>query len=134
MPITDFSDYAEPMLAQLEDDPNQPALPGPPPSAPPLSTFPGDLDIDGNPQPIHPNEEDSIGSVGSNSKVSDQDRDAARGAYPMAGTDVLAFYKSFRFKQHSPFPGKWGIFLLDAGVAGLTADLSDLAPKLPVYE
>lgn len=130
----DFSVYAEPLVNQLEDDPNQPALPEPPPSSPPVTNFPGGSDIDGDPRPIHPNEEDSIGQDVSDDDVSDEDRDAARGGYPMAGTDVLGFYKSFRFKKRSPFPGKWGIFLLDAGVSGLTAELHDFAPRLPLYE
>jgi hypothetical protein len=45
--------------------------------------------------------------------------DQASRAYPMEGIEILAFYKSFRFKNHSPFNGLWGIFLLDVGVDAL---------------
>jgi hypothetical protein len=130
MPMTDFADYAQPLIDQLVDDPDRP-----PPQEPPAhSTFPGGADLDGDLQPLHPDEEDSLGPFGSNSPVSDEDSEAARGAYQMAGIDVLAFYKSFRFRQFGPFPGKWGIFLIDAGVVGLTADLHDLEPNLPILE
>jgi hypothetical protein len=130
MPITDFADYAQPLVDQLTDDPDRP----PPEEPPGRCTFPGGPDLDGDLQPIHPNEEDSLVPVGGNTPVSDEDSDAARGAYPMVGLDVLAFYKSFRFRQFAPFRGKWGIFLIDAGVAGLTADLNALEPKLPISE
>jgi hypothetical protein len=129
MSMNDFADYAQPLLDQLEDDPDRPPLE----ERPPRTTFPSGEDISGELRPIHPNEEDSIGPIDGNQNVSDEDREAARGAYPMAGLDVLAFYKSFRFKQSPPFRGTWGIFLLDAGVAGLTADLHDLEPA-PYYE
>jgi hypothetical protein len=35
------------------------------------------------------------------------------------GIDILAFYKSFRFINDRPFPGKWGIFYVNRGVAYL---------------
>ena len=130
MPITDFADYAQPLVDQLADDPDRP----PPDEPPPHSTFPGGADLDGDLQPLQPDEEDSLGPVGNNNPVSDEDRGTAQEAYPMAGIDVLAFYKSFRFRQFAPFPGKWGVFLIDAGVAGLTADLHALEPKLPIPE
>jgi hypothetical protein len=130
MPITDFADYAQPLIDQLVDDPDRP-----PPEEPAAhSTFPGGTDLDGDLQPLDPDEEGSLGPVGSNSPVSDEDRGAAQSAYPMAGIDALAFYKSFRFRQFGPFPGKWGVFLIDAGVAGLTADLHGFEPKLSIPE
>jgi hypothetical protein len=130
MRITDFAEYAQPLVDQLVDDPDRP-----PPNEPPSrSTFPAGTDLNGDLQPLHPNEEDSLAPVGSSASVSDEDSDAARSAYPMAGIDVLAFYKSFRFKHSPPFRGEWGIFLIDAGVAGLTTHLHDLEPKLPIPE
>jgi hypothetical protein len=130
MPMADFADYAQPLIDQLADDPDW----QPPEEPPSHSTFPGGADFDGDLQPLHPDEEDSLAPVGGNTPVSDENRDAARGAYPIVGIDVLAFYKSFRFRQLAPFRGKWGIFLIDAGVAGLTADLHDLEPNLPIPE
>lgn len=127
MPITDFADYAQPLLDQLVDDPDRPA-PDEPPSRTP---FPAGADLDGELRSLHPDDEDSLDPLGG-TDVSDEDSEAARGAYPMAGTDALAFYKSFRFKQSPPFSGKWGVFLLDAGVAGLTANLHDLDPTVPI--
>lgn len=52
----------------------------------------------------------------------------------MVGLDVLAFYKSFRYIAHPPFPGTWGVFLIDAGIEGLTRNLRDLAPAVPYSE
>lgn len=57
------------------------------------------------------------------------DREAAiyRDAVETGGLDVFAFYKSFRFRDTPPFPGKWGIFLLRSGVTALTRLLEDAA-------
>jgi hypothetical protein len=65
-----------------------------------------------------------------------------RDAAEMGGLDVFAFYKSFRFREARPFPGKWGIFLLNRGVAALTRQLEDAAadpmygepPRAEIYE
>lgn len=130
MLITDFADYAEPLLAQLADDPDRPPLD----PAPHPTTFPGHAHLDGELQRLQPNKEGSFDPMAGNADVSDADRAAARGAYPMAGTDVLAFYKSFRFKLSPPFRGNWGVFLLDAGVSGLTAEFHALDAKVPFDE
>ena len=36
------------------------------------------------------------------------------------GIEALAFYKSFRFRDCKPYPGKWGIFYLGQGIELLT--------------
>ena len=128
-PTSDFFDFAAPLLSQLEDDPRH-AAPEDPHDP---TTFPGQISIEGQPTPLVDDGE-SIDPVGANSPVSDEDAAAARSAYPMAGIDVLAFYKSFRFRSSAPFPGHWGVFLLDAGVAALTAEFCTFAPRLPAVE
>lgn len=130
MAITDFADYAQPLIDQLVDDPDRPPLD----DQRSRTIFQGGEDINGELRPLAPNEEDSLSPIDANADISAEDRDAARRAYPMAGIDVLAFYKSFRFRRSPPFRDKWGIFLLDAGVAGLTEDLHDLDPKVPIHE
>src|SRR5512139_3091232 len=104
MAITDFADYAQPLLDRLEDAPDKTPLE----ERPPVTTFPGGEEISGELRPLYPNEEDSLGPKDGDQSVLDEDRKAARDAYPMAGLDVLAFYKSFRFKQSPPFRGTWG--------------------------
>jgi hypothetical protein len=42
------------------------------------------------------------------------------------GTDVLAFYKSFRFIEREPFPGRWGIFYLKEGLMILETVLNGM--------
>lgn len=39
------------------------------------------------------------------------------------GIDILAFYKSFRFRNDRPFRGRWGIFYLAAGLGIVARDL-----------
>lgn len=53
------------------------------------------------------------------------------GAYPFAGIDILAFYKTFRRKALHPFPGMWGIFLIRPGLRSMTDQLADVRPGLP---
>lgn len=130
MTSNEFSNYADKLLALLEDNPGLPQQPG----QPNRTTFPGINEIDGELMPIPLPEDESTAPARINAPVSEEDSMAARGAYPMVGLDVLAFYKSFRFKKLSPFPGEWGVFLFDAGVAGLTADLLDLSAGLTVDE
>lgn len=39
------------------------------------------------------------------------------------GLDVLAFYKSYRYRSCKPFPGEWGIFVWDKGVAYILREM-----------
>lgn len=127
----DFRDYAEPWLDQLRDDPNQTE----PPNLANTTTFPS-TDYDWNDNQLSPLKDDENSDVqaASDSVTQNEDTKAARDARPMAGLDVLAFYKSFRFINRTPFRGRWGIFLLDAGINGLTDDLLSLSPSIPYLE
>jgi hypothetical protein len=42
------------------------------------------------------------------------------GSIRATGLDALAFYKSYRDRDQSPIPGKWGIFYLESGIAALS--------------
>ena len=64
--------------------------------------------------------------------IDDAEAAVYSGAAEMGGLDVYAFYKSFRFRESRPFPGKWGIFLLSRGVAALATQLEDAAAS-PIY-
>jgi len=48
--------------------------------------------------------------------VSDKEMIRLGAAIQKYGIEALAFYKSFRFKDHEPFKGKWGIFFLEEGI------------------
>ena len=124
-----FNDYAKPWLDKLENDPNQPEMPNRQNS----TTFPVDI-TDWNDNQLAEIEGNLDSHLEPGSNVSDEDVDAARSARQMAGLDILAFYKSFRFVDLPPFRGKWGIFLLDAGIEGLTYDLLSLLPNEPRAE
>lgn len=52
-------------------------------------------------------------------------RNLIEGGIRNRGMDVLAFYKSRRMLQHGPFPGKWGIFYLEPGLAYLRSAIAD---------
>lgn len=47
---------------------------------------------------------------------------------PKYGSFVFAFYKSRRFKELAPFPGRWGIFYIKEGVAYLAKKISSYYP------
>jgi len=120
MAINYFDEYAGPWLDKLQNDENQleaPNLPNP-------TTFPVSIP-DWNDNHLREFGDD----LEDPNNINGQDVDAARSARQIAGIDVLAFYKSFRFVNLPPFRGKWGIFLLDAGIEGLTCDLMSLLPK-----
>lgn len=128
MPTSDFNKYAVPWLDQLQDDPDQPK-----PSKPDSTTFPGaGSDLTGVLRRF--DDGDTPESEFPFTSVDEADADAARSARSMAGLDVLAFYKSYRFIERAPFPGQWGIFLLDAGIEGLARDLMEYQPTLPLPE
>ena len=124
MTTADFSRAA----AQLQDDPDQPISP-----SCNSTTFPG-LENDINGEIRQMDDEDAPNSGLQSPAVNEEDATAAQSARPMAGLDVLAFYKSFRFTTRSPFAGRWGIFLLDAGVEGLARDLRACKLALPHFE
>jgi hypothetical protein len=48
--------------------------------------------------------------------LSNEDRDHLDGGVRQGGFDVYAFYKSRRYVDGRPYPGKWGIFYLEHGV------------------
>lgn len=127
MHMRDFHPFQS-LLSRLTDDPRRG-----PPDLSRSTSFPFDADeIDG----------DLEGFESENGYILDRDRpplsesdgysdiDAARSSVREAGIDVLAFYKSFRFVDRPPFPGNWGIFILDAGLAGLSAEFQELDPAL----
>lgn len=60
--------------------------------------------------------------------VDDSTRSKLQGRVFEDGLDALAFYKSYHFKDNAPFPGEWGIFLLDVGVRYVADDLQDYYP------
>jgi hypothetical protein len=49
---------------------------------------------------------------------------AAEGAIRAAGIEILAFYKSYRHINKSPFRGEWGIFYINRGVQHITQMLA----------
>jgi len=64
---------------------------------------------------------------------------AAEGGVQTEGIEVLAFYKSYRFKDRKPFIGQWGVFFINAGVHHLTnlicldfPQLSNMARELAI--
>ena len=128
MTTTDFSHYATPWVNKLQDDPSQPTSP-----TRITTTFPGqETDITG--ELWRMDDEHMAATLFPGMPVGDEAANAARDGYPFAGLDVLAFYKSFRFIDRPPFPGHWGIFLLDAGLEGLARGLMQHRPALPHQE
>ena len=118
--MTDFADIARPHLDSLTDDPDR----GPPEVTNPIDS---PLDLSDPPRLLTDNEV-AVSSAG----PSAEDVTAAREAFPVVGIDVLAFYKSFRFVHLPPFRGKWGIFLIDAGIAAAAAEFREHEPALPM--
>ena len=121
MSSDDFRKYAKPWLDELTDDPNNfESL-----DQTNTTTFPA-KEVDWEADQVKPIENDEP----LDAHVQEEDALAARSARAASGLDVLAFYKSFRFIDLPPFRGKWGIFLLDAGIEGLAQDLIELTPSL----
>lgn len=48
--------------------------------------------------------------------LNNEERNMLDGAIREVGIDVLAFYKSRRYINNRPYPGKWGIFYLEHGI------------------
>lgn len=128
MAVTDFADIADPWLGQLQDDPSRPL-----PQDLDSTTFPlGGDELDG--QVIDIDRESDVPAIDGGNSPSDEDIDAGRRVYREVGLDVLAFYKSFRFRDRPPFRGKWGIFLIDAGIGAVAAEYAAMNPSLPMAE
>ena len=124
--MTDFLDIVKPQLESLEDHPNGP------PAFLSATTFPLDLENLEGQLRLQP-ENDGIPPEGADA-ASSEDIQAAKEVFKEAGLDILAFYKSFRFVHLAPFPGKWGIFLMDVGVAAVASEFRVHNPNLPEAE
>jgi hypothetical protein len=108
-----FLDLAEPWLRMLKDPAESDGAEAPLAGqlAQPLAGLEGELvELDA----------DSVALDGAQ-QVSTEDIEAAEDAAMFGGLDTLAFYKSFRFVDRAPFGGEWGVFVLDAGIAGLAS-------------
>lgn len=71
-----------------------------------------------------------LGSPGSSASVTEDDRELIEGGLRHRGMEVLAFYKSRRFLAFKPFPGKWGVFYLQPGLAYLHAEIEAQYPGI----
>jgi hypothetical protein len=60
--------------------------------------------------------------------VGDEDRELIEGGLRAKGFEAIAFYKSPRFTEREPFPGRWGIFYLREGLAHVASLISDTYP------
>lgn len=63
--------------------------------------------------------------------VSTDEKELVEGAIRARGLDSLAFYKSRRFSNLRPFPGRWGIFYLKTGLMYLAGEI---AASYPGYQ
>lgn len=126
--MDDFFDVAAPVLEGLADDPDR----GAPRILNPTTMPMEPEEIGGELLRIH-QEGNRLFGLGLDD-VDPENVEAGRRVVCEAGMDVLAFYKSFRFKDLPPYRGRWGIFLIDAGIAAITAHLSDIKPSLPLVE
>ena len=124
----DFFDAATQVLERLADDPDRGAPRILNPTTMPIEPE----EIGGELQRIYL-EGGSLSGLDLD-EVNPESVDAGRRAVREAGLDVLAFYKSFRFRDLPPYCGQWGIFLIDAGIAAVTAHFKDNKPSLPKVE
>ena len=60
--------------------------------------------------------------------VSKQERELIEWGIRDRGMDVLAFYKSRRFRNEQPFRGKWGIFYLKQGLLYVAGEIASTYP------
>ena len=121
----DFAEVVEPWLNMLNENPECPPLPED------LSTTTspiGAKDLEGQILQVDLDDEFSLIPE---LALAEEDIEAAREALRVTGIDVLAFYKSFRFRDRPPYRDKWGIFLIDAGVSAVEAEYTVLAAGLP---
>lgn len=127
MTSDDFYNAIAPMLESLQDDPSR-SLPGDLET----TTLPsGGEEISGQ---ITESDIEGEWPIFADLEPSDEDIEAGRRAYRESGIDVLAFYKSFRFRDRPPCRGKWGIFLLDTGISVVEAEYAKKTDKLPRSE
>jgi hypothetical protein len=126
--MSDFFDAAAPVLQRLIDDPDRGAPQILNPTTMPIEPE----EINGELHRVEP-ENGSLTDLGLED-VEAESVDAGRRAVREAGLDVLAFYKSFRFRDLPPYRGQWGIFLIDAGIAAVAAHFKDIKPSLPFVE
>lgn len=124
----DFFDVAAPVLERLIDNPDRGA-----PQILNPTTMPIEPEEIGGELKRIPVEGDGPSAVDLD-QVSPENVDAGRRVFREAGIDVLAFYKSFRFRDLPPYRGRWGIFLVDAGIAAVAAHFKDIKPTLPLAE
>ena len=126
--MKDFFDVAAPVLNRLVDDPDR----GAPNITSPTTMPEGTNQIEGELQQIDIAGEEPWELNLDN--VKEEDVDAGRRVVREAGVDILAFYKSFRFRDQPPFRGSWGIFLIDAGIASVAAYYLKKRPALNAIE
>ena len=55
--------------------------------------------------------------------LDDASAPSSGGSFEKHGMEAVAFYKSFRFQDLSPFKGHWGIFYLTGGIRRIQRDL-----------
>ena len=119
-----FEDYALPIISRLPR---------------PESEFPEKLDREENlPPPLWPRLRELHGDLReldpwqdryTNNDVpptheTDQDqKDLIEEGIWGYGLEILAFYKSLRFRDEGPFPGKWGIFLFNYGIESIAEEI-----------
>lgn len=60
--------------------------------------------------------------------VPPDDRELVEGGIRRQGFEALAFYKSRRFINQRPFPGRWGIFYLKHGLMYLAGEINSTYP------
>lgn len=126
--MADFFDVAAPVLDRLSDDPDR----GAPRILNPTTMPMEPEEISGEILRVR-EEADRIFGLGLDD-VDPENDEAGRRVLREAGIDMLAFYKSFRFRDLPPYRGRWGIFLIDAGVAAVVAHFRDIKPSLPLAE
>ena len=61
--------------------------------------------------------------------ITEEQRGLLDGGIREAGFDVYAFYKSRRYISAHPYPGKWGIFYLEHGVARIRELIDASVPE-----
>jgi hypothetical protein len=125
--MRDFSEIAKPYLDSLRDDGDR----GPPkPEQVTTSPIGDDTSLDDLPAEdlifVETADGDMLLSSLPGLRPVDVDAvDAAQSVFREIGVNALAFYKSFRFKDRAPYPGKWGVFLIDAGIMAVAKEFRD---------
>lgn len=71
---------------------------------------------------------DRISSIDGPAQLNNQDQELIAGGLRHHGMEALAFYKSKRFEDCSPFKGKWGIFYLKQGIQYVAGEIQQYYP------